>query len=197
MFIEESAAVDKTFLKARNCILEYPELRCPAFFTIHGNISIFVKKTSCISNIFRITVILKAVRDVRRNPEHSGAHRLHDQLQCITCPWKLQKDLHHIRNNCTAECDLTVNKDIQPVKTRSASHPVHDILIATDDSYITVSVTMTPRKTNDLIEDISYPVINTGKLSKSNFTLRIRVTGSCIQSDTFDNGAQFITIILN
>ena len=59
-------------------------------FTVFGiGISILIEKSACIRDIPGITIILETVGYIRRYPEHSGTHCLHDKFQCIPCSREL------------------------------------------------------------------------------------------------------------
>ena len=90
IFIEEPAAVDKAFLYSRNGAFHYPEaVLSPVSVINRIDICILIKEPNTVGDILRKTVILKTVSNIRRDPEHSGAYRLHDKFKRKSCSREL------------------------------------------------------------------------------------------------------------
>ena len=72
IFVKEPATVDKAFLNARNGAFKDPEAALPPVLTvIRINIGILIKEPYTVSDIPGIAIILKAVSNIRRDPEHT------------------------------------------------------------------------------------------------------------------------------
>ena len=177
IFVEELPAVYEAFFIPGYGILKYPESALFGILIVRFGISFRIKDPSLVRDVFGIAEILKAVGNVRRDPEHSGTHSLHYEFKRISVSRELKKDLHHVWNYCSAQSYLAVDKDIQTIDLSRAPHPGHDVFIAADDPDVTVSVTMVSGKVDDLTEDISDSVIDAGKLSKSDLASRIEPLG--------------------